>query len=62
MSRGSGSAISIPDENLKLFVPLRQNLGNIEFSLALRMDKNSSLMSCPGVALGLGVKTWDLGV
>ena len=31
----SGSAMSIPDENLKLFVPLRRNLGNIEFGLAL---------------------------
>ena len=31
----SGSAMSIPDENLKLFVPLRRNLGNIELSLAL---------------------------
>ena len=30
----SGSAMSIPDENLKLFVPLRRNLGNIEFGLA----------------------------
>ena len=31
----SGSAMSIPDENFKLFVPLRRNLGNIEFGLAL---------------------------
>ena len=33
----SGSAMSIPDENLKLFVPLRRNLGNIEFGLALHV-------------------------
>ena len=34
----SGSAMSIPDENLKLFVPLRRNLGNIEFGLALAVS------------------------
>ena len=43
----SGSAMSIPDENLKLFVPLRQNLGNIELGLALdfRMFMSVSHMS-----------------
>ena len=33
----SGSAMSIPDENLNLNFPLRRNLGNIEFGLALTM-------------------------
>ena len=36
----SGSAMSIPDENLKLFVPLRRNLGNIEFGLALNVTQS----------------------
>ena len=39
----SGSAMSIPDENLKLFVPLRRNLGNIEFGLALVMSEEKMI-------------------
>ena len=39
----SGSAMSIPDENLKLFVPLRRNLGNIEFGLALEREREREL-------------------
>ena len=40
----SGSAMSIPDENLKLFVPLRRNLGNIEFGLALDRSDGEFVM------------------
>ena len=44
----SGSAMSIPDENLKLFVPLRRNLGNIEFGLALYICRVESLFQYKG--------------
>ena len=49
----SGSAMSIPDENLKLFVPLRRNLGNIEFGLALTVSvSNYNQAECLAAEMG----------